>query len=239
MVLYYTPIPLLGNSPFSLSYVGNGGVQANASGSISQSVSIGTALSNRWVVIGFALNTSGSATTPTTITSPVLGGIAMATVIVQNCGGGGAGAIAGIFIAKVPTGTTATFTCTVAGTGSQAGTFIIHVWNILNLLSAGDAINGGGGAGATTVPMTVPIHANGGAVYVACSQPITGTGSAKLTWTIGAGVTQDTDATNGSQFCYGAAHATTVSGATPTVSTIRSGAIGGSTETAGCGASFH
>jgi hypothetical protein len=81
------------------------------------SIAIGTAAANRYVIVGI-----GATATPTAVLSVTVGGIAATQVVSQVAGN----SIAAIWIALVPTGTTATIVITFTGSTQKCS---IGVWS--------------------------------------------------------------------------------------------------------------
>ncbi len=118
------PIVMLRSTP-TLSYRTNATDNTDASTYTFAAADIGTAASDRYVVVGFAARNQA------TITSITVGGIAATLVKLQ-----GNTDVAALYIAAVPTGATADIVVTLPGTALRAG---IGVWALYGLSASGAA----------------------------------------------------------------------------------------------------
>ena len=158
-------------------------------------VSIGTAAYDRRVILAVA---AGGGATVGTVTGITVGGVS-ATKIVEQLGAGNQ-TRSQIWIALVPSGTTADIILTYSASVSQFG---IGVWNATGL-SVNTAFASGG---STADPGTATLACTGGGFCV--SLAATFNLSTSLTWT---NVTEKYDQVQGTQLTHSGASIATVGG---------------------------
>ncbi len=88
-------------------------------------VSIGAADANRYVVVGLALRAAGNRT----ISSVTIGGVTATSAVDLDGDAGGNTTRAALFIAAVPTGTTADVVMTLSGSAARAA---VVAWRLVN-----------------------------------------------------------------------------------------------------------
>jgi hypothetical protein len=156
-------------------------------------LSIGTAAATRYVIAGFAAEGGSN---PTAASSVTIGGVS-ATLL------SGTGTYAAIYIALVPTGTTATVAITLNAEASRCG---VVVWTAANLSSASaqDTLTD------TSDPLsgTIDVPSEGAVVAIAAH----GNSNGHLfTWT---GATEDAEFDRGTNRTMSGAHAEVAAGET-------------------------
>lgn len=172
-VIFINPF-FFGSASKTSTYQTNNSDSTNATSWTYTAQAIGSAASDRYVIVG--VGTSNNANEPSSVT---IGGIS-ATKVVGTAGGNHS---AGLWVANVTTGTTADIVVSITGTTDRCA---IGVWTATGLASGtpGNTATSNASPGSCTVTTT-----NGG-FAIAYSHLGYGT----VTWS-GTGVTQDFNAT--------------------------------------------
>jgi hypothetical protein len=157
------PGPGLSIAPKVLTYQTTTFTAGSTSPFTFSSLAIGTAAANRYVIVGIA----GTAT-PSAVASVTIGGVTATPVVSQVAGN----SVAAIYIALVPTGTTATIVVTFTGATQKCS---IGVWS-----ATGISATPVGTASSTANPASLALTTVKGGFAVAHMQ-VDSTGS--YTWT--------------------------------------------------------
>lgn len=157
--------------PVTITFAGSASDVANATNYSFSSVAIGTASSDRIVIVGVVLS-SASAGAPRTTSSVTVGGIS-ATKIVERVNTDRESV--SIWAAQVPTGTTATIAVNTSGSEGRAG---VITWAMTGKSSVAAFATAFDSNTSSDPNATIDIPANGAAVAVATVGQNTST-----TWT--------------------------------------------------------
>lgn len=149
------------------------------------SQSIGTAAANRYVVVGITAYTLSSSTS---ISSVTIGGVS-ATQLAQAYSGGVNEDLSALYIAAVPTGTTADVVITFSTAPYRCG---IGVYRVIDLLSSTPTNTYT--ASSTSNPLSVSADISAGGVAIAVAGMVNSGAAGTYTW---AGLTERYDATVG------------------------------------------
>ena len=124
------------------------------------SVSIGTATSDRYVLLQLGL---GANTALMSLTSVTVNGTAAAQVVLANTGGASFNRISAIYGILVPNGTTASVTATITGTsaGCVIGSYILTSWNSTSAISTATVTTTTAGVSSLTTSIS---NVDGGVV---------------------------------------------------------------------------
>jgi hypothetical protein len=186
------PSPCVQFAAPSLSFTASFNTSNNYTTTTWTAVAIGAAAPNRYVIV--SLHTDPGTVTPTAVT---VGGI-NATLLQANDG-------IGLFIALVPTGTTANITITFSG---LSGRHAIGVWSVTGLTRPTPVGVKAAGTGlAASCSLAVP---HGSAVVAAVSHA----GGTGVTWT--GGVSEQFDVANGNPLRMSGAHVAGIAASTLT-----------------------
>ncbi len=196
------PIPPVNFSPPDVTFTAATSSSSNLTTYTFAGVSIGTAAADRYVVV--AAHTDCGAASPTVVT---IGGI-NATLLEANDG-------VGLFMALVPTGTTASIVVTFSATCARAA---IGVWSVTGL-SRATPINSSKASG-TGVTASTGVSASHGGCVIAASTHSGGTG---ISWS--GGVTERYDSVNGNSTRYSAGDTEGLAAGTVTPAAASSGSF--------------
>lgn len=156
---YGWPLPFYFSSkpPATVTYVGAAGVTSTVSTYTFSSQSIGTAASNRVVVVCPAIQSNGGSITSFGVTIGGTSATAIGSIEVSS----NEDAATQCFYLSVATGTSATIVVTVNTNGDAAR---IEVYNVFTTTPAPFASNGNNAAAGGTISTTLNIPANGVAI---------------------------------------------------------------------------
>jgi len=209
--------------PFSIAFTDFETINAPGGGWTTSALDIGVAPigSNKRHVVaafGFATNNGNISVTVSAVT---IGGVS-ATKIIERLGGGSSGASASIWVAEVPTGTTATVVVTAPNISLAAG---VGLYALTNMTTAGVATSSSTSSGTATLSLNV---ASGDAVIATSGQR----DGSSHTWT---GLTENYDQDPRSGEWMSTASTKTNTGTPLVITCARSGA----SDAAACCATFR
>lgn len=168
------PLAGLANLPAILTYVGSNASTANATSHTFTSESIGTAATDRYIIIGVTAENNLGART---ISSVTVGGVSATQVVFREHSTGSFWTQAAIYIVPYPTGTTATIVVNWSASNNMCG---IGVWNATQLQSA-TATNTNSN---TSDPLTATLNVAPGGIAIGCAAAFpSGATPITYTWT--------------------------------------------------------
>jgi hypothetical protein len=158
-------------TPFSLTETDDDFSATNASSYSFTSQAIGTADSTRYVVVGIGQRGAAAET----ITAVTIGGVSASSVV--DSGAAGDNDVAAIWIAAVPTGTTATIGISLSGTVNNCE---IVVWRLVGANPTATSTGSDASHASNALSDTLVIPSGGGGVGIVRAA---GNGGTPRTWT--------------------------------------------------------
>lgn len=186
------------SGPVALSFLVDASSASDLTTYTFSSLSLGTAASNRYILVAVGRQRFG---TPSTVSSLTVAGVSASQVVDQGSSNANQQAVS-IWIAAVPTGTTGDVVVTLSAGHLRCGVSIFRMVNASGTAHA----TGGDAVGTTVGSIAINVPANGAALAAFINN-----GNTTLTWT---GVTERTELdVDGSDF--GAASNNFTSASTP------------------------